>query len=140
MQLLLVGEENVGKTSLANFLLHDTLANASHPNVATNGVSISDWTTPELQRSARSFCSACFEYYTTELVLPDVSGRSTRPKTIFGSRSSSPLQEHNRKVSCPKCSSGTIVPDALSLSVWDFGGQSVFYPTHSLFLVPPLPI
>lgn len=130
MKLLLVGEENVGKTTLANFLLHDALIDASHPNVSTNGVSISEWTQHELQRSWRSFCSSCFEYYTLDSA---ASRRATLSKS-FSSRASSPSRELRAGV-CPKCGRGALVPDSLSLSVWDFGGQSIFYPTHSLFLV-----
>ncbi len=64
MQLMLVGEENVGKTSLTRFLLSDALIDSAVPNVSTNGISISEWSgTNELQRSWRTFCPACFEYY-----------------------------------------------------------------------------
>lgn len=27
-----------------------------------------------------------------------------------------------------------MVPDQITFTVWDFGGQEVFYPTHQLFL------
>ncbi len=61
---MLVGEENVGKTSLTRFLLSDTLIDSAVPNVSTNGISISEWSgTNELRRSWRAFCPACFEYY-----------------------------------------------------------------------------
>ncbi len=62
-QLMLMGEENVGKTSLTRFLLSDALIDSAVPNVSTNGISISEWSgTNELQRSWRAFCPSCFEY------------------------------------------------------------------------------
>ncbi len=60
---MLVGEENVGKTSLTRFLLSNALIDSAVPNVSTNGISISDWTgTNELQRLWHAFCPMCFEY------------------------------------------------------------------------------
>lgn len=54
---------------------------------------------------------------------------------VIASRFRSERGGGTKDLICPHCSNGILLPDTMTLSLWDFGGQEVFYPTHSLFLV-----
>jgi GTPase SAR1 family protein len=99
------------KTTLADFLMRNVPANAATPNISTNGISVSEWAPSSGSRPWRLYCSQCFTY---------LEGDDLK-SVASGSR-------------CKRCPNGTLVADALSISVWDFGGQEVFYPTHQFFL------
>ncbi len=140
IKLILVGQENVGKTSLAQLLTSESL----QPNIlSTNGIAISELSSPHDQ-PWRYYCASCFEYFEADSLgkkkeqprspSSSISGRLLPHDRSLNKSSSSSLRTPPL-LACPACTKGVLLPDTLSISIWDFGGQEVFYPTHSLFLV-----
>ncbi|KAF2071594.1 hypothetical protein CYY_007084 [Polysphondylium violaceum] len=87
MKLMIVGQENVGKTTLLKTLREKKKKAALGPNISTDGISIDNW--------------------------------------VFSGQFEEKEEENNRTIKKKQ---------DVTLSIWDFAGQEIYYTTHQFFL------
>ncbi len=84
------------------------------------------WETGKTLKKWRYYCNQCFKSHT------DLHGGPAAPLDASGGNASTVKMKKGER--CRYCKKGTMTPDQITFTVWDFGGQEVFYPTHQLFL------
>jgi len=98
MKLMIVGQENVGKTTLLKTLREKKKKVASGPNISTDGIAIDNWV---------------FQGQFEEK--EDETNGTNGTVTSNGNRTIKKKQD-------------------VTLSIWDFAGQEIYYTTHQFFL------
>lgn len=146
VKLMLVGNENVGKTSLVLNLRHKSSLFSARPNIktlSTQGISIETVSTTSNNSSSSS---------SNPVSSPSSNARGSNPSSNDQSNNtnpSTPTSGHQPKDS--KLTMG-IAAQIVGLTplkdkkkdlkrkvkwyTWDFGGQEVYYHTHQFFITP----
>ncbi|GAM22640.1 hypothetical protein SAMD00019534_058150 [Acytostelium subglobosum LB1] len=128
MKLLVVGQENVGKTTLLKVLRDKKKAKkiSSEPNISTDGIVIDQW---NLCAKASSSSSSSSTSTTSKLTNKVKLKSAAKLSSIIKSLSSN---------SITTSFANGIVPGGdqhpIQLTTMDFAGQEIYYSTHQFFL------